>query len=149
MRILSEHKFDGLLEYLCGDIVSKSERNDVRDELYDHLMMRYETNLACGMSEDEAEAEAAEHLGDTDELKINLNKIHRRNPLRSFCNGLLACLLSPSLIIWIGTLSYSVSVRFNFLWVSILIGYNVFSALSVKNIKRFSQSKYIYCGTYC
>ena len=56
---MSEHKFDEILDYLCSGIISKKEKQAVRDELYDHLMTEYEINLACGMSENQA-AEAAE-----------------------------------------------------------------------------------------
>lgn len=85
---MSERKFEGILEYLCGDIAFKSERNEVREELYDHLMSIYETNLACGMTEDEAEENAIDHLGDTLALKKDLNTIHQKNPLKMFTNGL-------------------------------------------------------------
>ena len=42
---MSERKIEGILECLCGDIISKAEQREVRDELYDHLMSVFETNL--------------------------------------------------------------------------------------------------------
>ena len=45
---LSAHEFDDFLSRLTDSIVSKKERQEVRDEVYDHLMCRYETNIAVG-----------------------------------------------------------------------------------------------------
>ena len=73
---MSERKFEEILEYLCGDIAFKSERRDAMDELYDHLMKKYETNLACGMTEDEAEDDAVNQLGDTKQIRMDLIRAH-------------------------------------------------------------------------
>ena len=75
-----EKRFDDILNYLCSGIMSKSERQSVRDELYDHLMCRYETNVAVGMSEDEAEEKAVEALGDKSDLKFKLSQVHSYAP---------------------------------------------------------------------
>ena len=42
-------RFDKFLDYVCGDIISDRERENTRNELYDHLMCTYECNLARGM----------------------------------------------------------------------------------------------------
>ncbi|MGN0543892.1 MAG: hypothetical protein ACI4JG_10640 [Acutalibacteraceae bacterium] len=83
---MSEHKFDEILDYLCSGIISKKERQSVRDELYDHLMTEFEINLACGMSENQA-AEAAENaLGDRYSIKRGLSSVHRYNPIKDLQN---------------------------------------------------------------
>ena len=43
---MNENRFDEILEYLCSGIMSKKERENVKDELYDHLMTKFEINLA-------------------------------------------------------------------------------------------------------
>ena len=44
-----QQRFDKFLDYVCGDIISDRERENTRNELYDHLMCTYECNLAQGM----------------------------------------------------------------------------------------------------
>lgn len=58
----------------------KSERQSVRDELYDHLMCRYETNLAVGMDEETAAESAINDLGDKNTLRFKLSQIHYYYP---------------------------------------------------------------------
>ena len=77
---MQEHKFDDILNYLCSGIMSKTERQSVRDELYDHLMCRYETNIAVGMDETEAEKNAVDALGDKSMLKFKLSQVHSYAP---------------------------------------------------------------------
>ena len=77
---MNGEKFEQVLDYLCSGIMSKSERQSVRDELYDHLMCRYETNLAVGMDEDEAEKNAIDALGDKSILKLRLSQVHSYAP---------------------------------------------------------------------
>ena len=60
--------------------MSKSERQSVRDEIYDHLMCRYETNLAVGTDEEEAAKRAVEDLGDAPTLRFKLGQVHSYAP---------------------------------------------------------------------
>ena len=77
---MQKHNFDKILDFLCSGIMSKSERESVRDELYDHLMCKYETNLACGMDEEKATEEAINDLGDASMLKFKLSAVHGYAP---------------------------------------------------------------------
>lgn len=67
--------------YWCRDAVSKiqytPDRNKVYTELYAHLEDRYESFLAKGMSEKDAEQKALESMGDANELAPQLAAIHR------------------------------------------------------------------------
>ena len=62
MRSLQQ-RFDKFLDYVCGDIISDRERENTRNELYDHLMCIYECNLAQGMDEEKATIEAENSMG--------------------------------------------------------------------------------------
>lgn len=77
---MQEHDFDEILDFLCSGIMSKSERQNVRDELYDHLMCRYETNLAVGMDEEKAAESAINNLGDKNTLRFKLSQVHSYAP---------------------------------------------------------------------
>ncbi len=91
--MLQEHKFDEILDYLCSGIMVKSERESVRNELFDHLMCKYETNLAVGMDEEKAKASAINDLGDKGVLKFKLSQVHSYFPKLSMKNAmtLLIC----------------------------------------------------------
>ncbi len=102
---MQEHNFDKILDYLCSGIMSKSEKQSVRDELYDHLMCKYETNLAIGMNEETASEEAIRALGDKSKLKENLQKVHWYYPTQSLKSAfylLIIGLMAPLLSVFIG-----------------------------------------------
>lgn len=77
---MHEHNFDEILDFLCSGIMSKSEKQSVRDELYDHLMCKYEINLAVGLDEETAEKKAVEELGDASTLRFKLGQVHSYTP---------------------------------------------------------------------
>lgn len=77
---MQEHDFDRILDFLCSGIMSKAERQNVRDELFDHLMCKYETNIAMGMDDDEATAKAIYDLGDKTVIKHRLSQVHSYYP---------------------------------------------------------------------
>lgn len=77
---MNENRFDKILDFLCSGIAMKSERESVRDELYDHLMCKYETNIACGLDEESAEESAINDLGDVSALKSKLSSVHGYAP---------------------------------------------------------------------
>ena len=55
---MSAPDFRDVLDYLCGEIRSTQEREEVEAELHDHLMTHYEINCATGMTPEEAEESA-------------------------------------------------------------------------------------------
>ncbi len=67
--------------YWCRDAVSKikytPDKNKVYTELYTHLEDRYESYLARGLSEQEAEQKALAAMGDPKELAPQLAAIHK------------------------------------------------------------------------
>lgn len=80
---MNENRFDQILDFLCSGIMSKRERENVKDELYDHLMSKYEINLAVGMNEEKAADEAVNALGNRYNLRENLSKVHSYYPALS------------------------------------------------------------------
>lgn len=67
--------------YWCRDAVSqiryRPDRMKVYSELRAHMQDRYESYLACGMSEKEAEKKTLAAMGDAKELAPQLAAIHR------------------------------------------------------------------------
>ena len=77
---MQEHNFDDILDFLCSGIMSKKERENVRDELFDHLMCKYETYLAMGLDEEKATESAINDLGDKTVIKHRLSQVHSYYP---------------------------------------------------------------------
>ena len=88
-----QQRFDGFLDYVCGDIISDRERENARNELYDHLMCTYECNLAQGMDEEHAAIEAENSMGDKNDVKANSVRFTRAS--RSSDSRVRWRLLSP------------------------------------------------------
>lgn len=80
---MNENRFNEILEYLCSGIMSKKERENVKDELYDHLMTKFEINLATGMDEETAAESAEKALGNRFVLREKLSKVHSYFPALS------------------------------------------------------------------
>ncbi len=76
--------FEKITEYLTSGILFSNDRENVKNELYDHLMCHYETNIACGMNEEEAVNAAKKNLGNLSILKFQLEKTHHYNPVKAF-----------------------------------------------------------------
>lgn len=81
-------RFDGFLDYVCGNIISKRERENARSELYDHLMCIYECNLAQGMDEEHAAIEAENSMGDRNVVRAQLEQVHASFPELAFKSAL-------------------------------------------------------------
>ena len=83
-----QQRFDKFLDYVCGDIISDRERENARNELYDHLMCTYECNLAQGMDEEKATIEAENSMGDRNDVKTKLGQVHASFPELDFKKAL-------------------------------------------------------------
>ena len=83
-----QQRFDGFLDYVCGNIISKRERKNARNELYDHLMCIYECNLARGMDEEHAAIEAENSMGDRNAVRAQLEQVHASFPELDFKKAL-------------------------------------------------------------
>lgn len=90
--------------YWCRDAVSKikytPDRNKVYTELYTHLEDRYESFLAKGMSEKEAEQKTLEAMGDAKELAPQLAAIHK--PFWGYALSFIRVIAVIVLVITIG-----------------------------------------------
>ncbi len=103
-----EHNFDNILDFLCSGIMSKKERQNVRDELFDHLMCKYETNIAMGMDDAVAAESAIKDLGDKTVIRHRLSQVHSYYPnlsMKKAMNLLILgfCLISFQINIIINT----------------------------------------------
>lgn len=80
---MSQPDFSEYVNNICKDIKSRSVREDIIEELTTHLEDNYERNLAVGMTEEEAKADAINKMGDTDTLSYRLSAVHSYSPLKA------------------------------------------------------------------
>lgn len=95
---MQEHDFESILDFLCSGIMSRKEKQNVRDELFDHLMCKYETNIAMGMDDEEATEKAINDLGDKNTLKYKLSQVHSYYPNLSMKKAMNLLILGFCLI---------------------------------------------------
>ena len=115
---------DKLFDYICSGIVSGRIRSEVRQELADHFEDTRERNLAVGMSEEEAEAQALKSFGDPDVLRSRMSDLHSHCSIVRMSSAL-------SFLFW-GFLLASFNLNiFNLQYVSAIYGL-------IKNLLIFS-----------
>lgn len=74
--------FSDYVNEICKGIKSRTKREEITEELTNHLEDNFERNLAVGMTEEEAKTDAINKMGDSDTLAYRLSAIHSRSPLK-------------------------------------------------------------------
>lgn len=126
--------------------MSKKERQNVRDELFDHLMCKYETNLAVGMDEEKAAERAINDLGNKNALKEKLQKVHWYYPAQSMKTAfyyLLVALVLPMITLGLATSEYFFELSQIVSIVALLLEFAAFFMLRTVS-KKFAAS-YKFC----
>lgn len=84
--------FDDYINTVCRKIMSKRKKNEVRDELYSHLLEEYERNSVLGMEDEAAQTAAIEKMGDSTKLANSFARLYSVSPpayMRTSMNFLL------------------------------------------------------------
>lgn len=68
--------FDEFLKEVCKKIRGRKHRDEVREELLDHLAENFERNTALGMSEEDAAAAAVKRMGDSTEIAEQFGEVY-------------------------------------------------------------------------
>lgn len=71
-----ETRFQEYINYVCGGIRSRKQREAVADELLSHLEERYEQNRAIGQDEYIAQKLATEQMGDREKLRLKFAALY-------------------------------------------------------------------------
>lgn len=80
-------EFTEYINEICKGIKSKPRREDVMQELLCHLEDNLERNLAVGMTEEEAKADAIAKMGDGKVLAYRLAAVNSASPLKSMSSA--------------------------------------------------------------
>lgn len=97
--------FEDYTKSVCRKIMSPRKRNEVREELYSHLLEEYERNSALGMDDEAAQTKAIEKMGDEEKIANDFGALYSVVPteyMRSSLNfiilGLVFITFKPMLL---------------------------------------------------
>ena len=84
---MSQPDFSEYVNNICKGIKSRPMREDIMEELTNHLEDNYERNLAVGMTEEEAKQNAIDKMGDSEALSYRLSAVHSYSPLNAMSSA--------------------------------------------------------------
>lgn len=84
---MSQPDFSEYVNNICKGIKSRPMREDIMEELTNHLEDNYERNLAVGMTEEEARQNAIDKMGDSEALSYRLSAVHSYSPLNAMSSA--------------------------------------------------------------
>ncbi len=79
--------FSDYVNEICKGIKSRPKREEIIEELTNHLEDNFERNLAVGMTEEEAKLDAINKMGDSAALSYRLASVHSYSPLKSMSSA--------------------------------------------------------------
>ena len=88
--------FEEYINSVCRKIMSIKKKNEVRDELYSHLLEEYDRNIALGLDDLSAQQKAIDKMGDKENLASDFGKIYSVIPteyMRSSLNFIICGIL--------------------------------------------------------
>lgn len=77
---IDNNLFDKFSEEVCSQIKCTEVHQDIKEELVCHLEDIKEEYIAQGSSFQEAEKLAISHMGDSEKIGFNLNKVYKKSP---------------------------------------------------------------------
>lgn len=91
--------FEEYINFICKKIMSVKKRNEVREELYSHLLEEYDRNIALGLNDLSAQEKAINKMGDKEKIADDFGKIYSVIPnvyMRSSLNFIIWGILLSS-----------------------------------------------------
>ena len=82
--------FSDYVNEICKGIKSRPRREEIIEELTNHLEDNFERNLAVGMTEQEAKEDAINKMGDRDTLSYRLAAVNSYSPLKAMSSAFFA-----------------------------------------------------------
>lgn len=74
----SSDNINKYLDLICDKIKYKVVINDIRTELYGHILEKKENYVSSGLDDNEAEFRAIEDIGDSNKISNEFNNIYKR-----------------------------------------------------------------------
>lgn len=84
--------FENYIKSVCRKIMSQKKKNEVREELYSHLLEEYERNSALGLDDETAQLKAIEKMGDQEKIACEFGALYSVIPteyMRSSLNFII------------------------------------------------------------
>lgn len=76
---MAKTNLDEFLDSVCNDIKYVPIRNEVRNELYDHILEDKETYIKNGLNEVHAEKQALKNMGNPSTISKQFNHVYKKN----------------------------------------------------------------------
>lgn len=72
--------FENYTKSVCRKIMSQRKKNEVREELYSHLLEQYDRNIALGMDDETAQTKTIEKMGDKEKIANEFGALYSVSP---------------------------------------------------------------------
>ncbi len=72
---------EAYIKNVCKGIKDKEAKSDIRDELLSHMLEIYDTNIALGLSHDEAQKDVVRHMGEGDAISKTFKQLYFVNTI--------------------------------------------------------------------
>lgn len=133
--------FENYIKSACRKIMSQRKKNEVREELYSHLLEEYERNSALGMDDETAQSKAIDKMGDEEKIAEEFGALYSISPPEYMRSSL-------NFIIWgIALTFFQINLFTGFGEITKFIGqmlllYGLFKLK--KTEKKFNKALYLY-----
>lgn len=141
-------KIDEYINRVCSHVKYKDARNEIKEELLDHLEEKIEELMENGMTEEEAVKKSILQMGDAEIIGKQLNESHKAVPEISIILLTAALSLIGLLSIYFIVMS-GISLNIDSVYKTVLynvLGYGIMIALyffNYKTLERYSKIIYI------
>lgn len=136
--------FENYTKSVCRKIMSQRKKNEVREELYSHLIEQYERNIALGMDNETAQTKSIEKMGDKEKIANEFGALYSVSPpeyMRSSLNFVIWGLVFITFRFELFFLGFSKITQF---LGQMLMLYGLF--MLRKNEKRLNTAFFYYIG---
>lgn len=146
--------FDKFSEEVCSQIKCTEIHSDIKDEINSHLEEIKEEYMAEGAAEEDAERQAISHMGDSEKIGFDLNKIHKKSPeYKTLIIGLIFVLLGLFVQITIKISSPPNIIYYNYIKaiIHIILGIAVGIVIYIfdyRKLEKYSVSLFIIANAF-
>lgn len=146
--------FDKFSEEVCSQIKCTEIHSDIKDEINSHLEEIKEEYMAEGVAEEDAERQAISHMGDSEKIGFDLNKIYKKSPeYKTLIIGLIFVLLGLFVQITIKISSPPNIIYYNYIKaiIHIILGIAVgivIYILDYRKLEKYSMKLFIIANIF-
>ncbi len=81
--------FENYTDDVCRYILSKRKKNEIKEEIYSHLLEEYDRNFALGLSHEDAQEKAISKMGDKNVIANQFGMLYAISPVEYMRSSLI------------------------------------------------------------